>query len=189
MERRSTSSPRPGLWARLLDGERVWGEAEVTVPRGGVPRYCLVVYRPGIEASDRRLLRLWHRWPLYGGTGFFATALLVAFVLPAPWPLLTAIGWFLTGFGLLGYLTADERARVRRLSLFDDGDAAGLADAAALARLRCLGELLVAADADLASGRITQVEHALAWSTAYTELSRPGVGVRHASGRHLHRLP
>lgn len=147
--------------------------------RGGGFRYSLMVYRPGIEAHTRRRLRLLRIWPSLGAAAMFAVALLGSLLLPQPAPLVVAGLGYLAGFAVLGWLTAGESRRVRRIWAPDLGDDATLAEVGACARLQCLGDMLVDADVGLAEGRLTALEYELVWSTVYTELAdvgRAGLG-------------
>jgi hypothetical protein len=51
---------------RVMDEQRPWGSIDTGVSRQGFRRYRLVVVPPGISQLERRLLRLWHRWPVWG---------------------------------------------------------------------------------------------------------------------------
>jgi hypothetical protein len=53
-------------WARVLDGQRPWGSIDFVASRQGFRSYRLVVFPPGITDVERRLLRLWQRWPIWG---------------------------------------------------------------------------------------------------------------------------
>ena len=50
----------------LLDHGPVWGSFTIYPARYGVTRYRLVVFPPGISAVERRMLRVWRAWPLWG---------------------------------------------------------------------------------------------------------------------------
>ena len=50
---------------RIIDGERVWGSVEAWPGRHGLKRYRLVVFPPGITATERRRLRLSRARPLW----------------------------------------------------------------------------------------------------------------------------
>lgn len=71
-------------WSRLADGKRRWGSLDVGRNRFGVTRYRLVVYPPGLSQSERRGLRLWRGFPLWGAALWLACEILLA---PAadPW--------------------------------------------------------------------------------------------------------
>src|ERR1700709_2459043 len=46
-------------WALVLDGRHGWGSLDISPTRHGVTRYQLVVFPPGIDMVERRLLRAW----------------------------------------------------------------------------------------------------------------------------------
>ncbi len=61
--------PHVGLlgraWALLIASRDPWGPLQVRPDRFGT-RYLLVVYPPGITAAERRRVRIWRGWPLWG---------------------------------------------------------------------------------------------------------------------------
>ncbi|EHB58273.1 hypothetical protein MycrhDRAFT_0709 [Mycolicibacterium rhodesiae JS60] len=49
-----------------MSTSRVWGSFAAYPARYGVARYRLVVFPPGMTVGERRILRLWRGWPLWG---------------------------------------------------------------------------------------------------------------------------
>ena len=60
------AAPAQRVWARLLDGEQSWGALIVQPQRFGAMRYQLIVYPPGTNDVQRRWIRIWRGWPLWG---------------------------------------------------------------------------------------------------------------------------
>ncbi len=150
--------------------------------RGGVVRYSLVVHEPGIAPTARRLLRLWRVWPWLGASLLVLALVSTATVFSPPLVLAAGVVAYCVGFVVLALVTRDERARTRRGWVEEPSEPATGEEVAACARVKCLGNLLVEADADLAQGVITPVQHALVWSQVYGDLS---LG-RPATSRTLH---
>ncbi|AMM21377.1 hypothetical protein AX769_16115 [Frondihabitans sp. PAMC 28766] len=51
--------------AGIADGQHLWGRVDYGVSGpGALRRIRLTVYAPGTNASERRLLRVWHAWPI-----------------------------------------------------------------------------------------------------------------------------
>lgn len=80
--------PARRSWTRLLDGEESWGTLTVQPQRFGATRYQLVVYPPGISDSQRRWVRLWRGWPLWGALSWLLTMVWLSNVVD-PWTALT----------------------------------------------------------------------------------------------------
>lgn len=139
--------------------------------RGGVVRYSLVVHEPGITLRARRLLRLWRSWPLLAASLLVLALVATATVFSPPLVLAAGVLCYCIGFVILALATRSERRRTRRLWVEEPSEPAASDEVAACARIKCLGNLLVEADEDVALGRITPVQHALVWSQVYTDLS------------------
>ena len=67
----------PGIlrrgWLRLVDGDSPWGSIIVCPERMGVIHYRLVIYPPGISETERRRLRVWRGWPMWGALLWIAS--------------------------------------------------------------------------------------------------------------------
>lgn len=159
---------------RALEGPHRWGRYEQSATaftaRTGVCERRLTVYAPGATSADRRLITLWHAWPLVGGALAFAVALLLA---PAA-PIAALVGMltlYLGGLALVARRSRRARAgcRVIRCSAVAlstgreaIGDARLLDDALAeLLRLERLRE----------AGRIDEVGFELGWARVHDRLS------------------
>lgn len=149
---------------------RTWGSFDAYPARYGVARYRLVVFPPGITDGQRRMLRVWRGWPLWGAalwlglqvggelTGMPETALIGGTMI------YIAVG------ALTFVLAGDVRARVRTLTAMavagyrhDEVDRR-------YATLRELARALDHADLDLAEGRIRAPQHEARWWQVYDVL-------------------
>lgn len=158
-------------WFRLLDGAQSWGSFDAMAGRYGLRRYRLIVFRPGISAADRRLLRLWHGWPLGGAT----VTMLAVILLGDPMAsirttLLVAAAVYLTVGAVLFVLTAAARADVRSMSLVLLANQLGPDQRRRYAEWEGLVCLLTRAEDLLKAGAIDLTQHEALWWQAYDRL-------------------
>jgi len=149
---------------------RVWGSFDAYPARYGVARYRLVVFPPGITARERRLLRAWRSWPLWGAALWLG--LQVGGEL-AGMPETALIGGsmiYIAVGALLFVLTGDTRVRVRTLCAIniagygqDDVDRR-------YSVLRVMARTLDHADLALEESRISPLEHEARWWQVYDVL-------------------
>ncbi|MDT5079640.1 MAG: hypothetical protein QOJ80_4277 [Mycobacterium sp.] len=147
------------LLRRLLDGGRTWGALEISASRYGLTRYRLVVFPPGISGDERIALRLWRTFPAWGLVSWLlAEVTLMTVVSPGP-----ALAFATGGCAAMGAVTmalaGHTRHLVRRLTVVR---MVGVNDPMAgprLDELRTLTERLTNADARLAAGELTTVDH------------------------------
>jgi hypothetical protein len=167
--------PAPGLlwgcWERLLDGRRRWGSIDIRPDRFGVTRYQLVVYPPGISVGERRRLRLWRGWPLWGALLWVVSEIAVSQV-TGPWTALAiSIGAYL-GSGAAAFVAAsDVRPRVRTMAAMLVTGHYEPTSRATCERLQTLAATLVAADERLDRGQISAIDHEMAWWTVYSQMA------------------
>ena len=171
--------PQPGgrrsvlpNWSRALDGQHVWGSVDFWPGRYGFRKYRLVVYPPGISAAERRLLRLWRGWPLWGiGLWLICEVVFNRMVSPGP-----ALAWSTTVYLLSGALmfalSSQLRGQVRSLQVVlidgsNDSCSAGLH-----AQWEELASLLIDADERLDRGQASPVQHEAVWWQAYDRLGQ-----------------
>jgi hypothetical protein len=161
-------------WSRLLDGQRVWGSVDFWPARHGFRKYRLVVFPPGISPADRRFLRLWRGWPMWGAVLWLVCEIVLTQTLTAG----PAMMWSTTLYLLAGALTfalaGEVRTRVRylRVVLID-----GYIDpysASRFAEWKYLVALLTDADERVEQGVSTPVQHEVAWWQAYDRLAADG---------------
>jgi hypothetical protein len=158
-------------WSRLLDGDQVWGSMDISLTRYGVTRYRLVVFPPGIDGVERRLLRALRAWPTWGvALWFFAICVCSVFT---PWVrfALPSLAWL----GIGAYLFARAGALRARVQVLSVTRAAGLIDpegAAIYAEIKTLVTTLRSADDLRQAGGSSAAEHEAVWWEVYERLAR-----------------
>lgn len=159
--------------ARLLEGEHRWGRLEESsalfTARTGVCVRRLVVYAPGADATDRRLLTLWRSWPAVGGALAFAVALGLAPIAPIA-ALVGMLGVYVGGLLLVARRSRRARRGCRtvkcsRVQLTTGWESLGDEDALerAVAELTLLEHLRE-------HGRIGEVGFELGWARVHDRL-------------------
>src|SRR5690242_3656855 len=102
-------------WLRLVDGACPWGRFIVCPDRMGVTHYRLVIYPPGILETDRRRLRVWRGWPMWGAL-LWITSYGILAGLMEPRTAVTMSAATFVGTGVVALMRAgDVRTRVREM--------------------------------------------------------------------------
>jgi len=157
-------------WHHLLDGDRPWGSVDVRPDRFGVTRYRLVVYPPGISATERRRIRLARGWPLWGAAAWLTAPIFLTHILD-PW---TALAVSTAATLVLGVIVATmagpQRAQVRTLTAAVLVGYPDLGSSAERDKIQRLGVRLIRADEGLAGGGLTPAEHESIWWSVYDEM-------------------
>jgi hypothetical protein len=146
-------------WRRLLDGGHTWGALDISPTRYGVTRYRLVVFPPGISADDRRLLRAWRTWPVWGTATFLALEMLLVPTIGSGAALGISAGVFLGAGAVSMAMTGTNRCDVRTLTATRTGRTEDPMFADRFAELDALAHDLALADRKLANGQISTVGH------------------------------
>jgi hypothetical protein len=167
--------PSSGLvseaWRRIIDGDRPWGSIDIRPDRFGVTRYLLVVYPPGISASERRRVRLARGWPLWGAVVWIFCEIFGS-QLTGPWTALAVSTSVYLGLGVIATMNAGEpRRRVRTIAATVMVGYFDPAAAAARDRLQSLAVTLLGADERLARGEISPATHEMEWWRVYDQIS------------------
>lgn len=148
----------------------VWGSFDAYPARYGVARYRLVVFPPGITARERRMVRVWRGWPLWGA-GLWLGMQLAGAVADMPETALIGGTMIYIAAGALTFTLAGEtRLRVRTLWAVK---IAGYTDDVVeqhYSHLRVLARALDHADLDLEEGRISPLQHEARWWQVYDAL-------------------
>jgi hypothetical protein len=156
---------------RVLDGERVWGSIDISLSSHGFRSYRLVVFPPGISQAERRSLRMWRAWPTWGALGWLILMICAVSVLP-PWG---ALAWSATAYVAAGAVTfalaGNTRSQVRTLSVVRIEGHVDARWAAKYDQLETLAGILTQADVMRGQGRLSVVEHEVAWWRVYDCLS------------------
>ncbi len=139
--------------------------------RYGLRRYGLVIFPPGISATDRRLLRLWRGWPVGGGMLALLAMMLLPDAVASPGTTLLAVAGAYVGVcAVLFVLTAGVRSGVRSMSLVLLAPDLGPHEAESFAEWGVLVDLLTTADDKLIAGTIAPAQHEALWWQAYERL-------------------
>lgn len=149
----------------------IWGSFTVYPARFGVTRYHLVVFPPGISAPQRRALRLWRAWPLWGAAlwvGLQVGGSLVGM----PETALIGGTMLVIGCGAMAFaLTGEMRWQVRSRWAVS---MAGYSDRELDDRyrtLKAMAHTLDLADLALSEGRISPVAYEARWWAVYDALA------------------
>ena len=148
-----------------MSSSRIWGSFDAYPSRYGVTRYRLVVFPPGITAGERRMLRAWRSWPMWGA------ALWVGLQIGGesagmPETALIAGSMICIALGALTFALAGEtRMRVRTLCTMTMAGHDG-ADRT-YSMLRVLARALDRADLDVEEGRLSPLQHEARWWQVY----------------------
>lgn len=170
---------RPGpvrrAWQRTLDGDRPWGSIDIRRDRFGVTRCRLVVYPPGLDATDRRRVRVARGWPLWGAVAWVVSEIWARHF-TGPSAALAISTTLVLGAGLAAATMAGEnRGRVRTVRASVMAGHCDPTSAADVDRLKVLAGRLLDADDRLRGGRLSPAQHETLWWDVYDELSRRAV--------------
>ncbi|MCU1696429.1 MAG: hypothetical protein JWR34_2492 [Mycobacterium sp.] len=157
---------------RVIDGQRPWGSIDTGVSRQGFRRYRLVVFPPGISDFERRLLRLWHRWPVWGATLWLVTVIPFVGTPNASMAVVTATALYLGSGATLFAMLGPVRTRVLVMSVVLISGYPDPVAAAAYTELKAVAIILCAADTLRDEGDITPAQHEALWWQAYDRLGR-----------------
>jgi hypothetical protein len=150
-----------------------WGSLVGGPVRLGGRHYRLVVYPPGTDERERRLLQTWRWWP--GGGALLATTTLGVLSDPVGLPiaLVLAVTLFLGPFLALRRILRRPRrdmAVVHAEYLYGPSAAA---DLARCRRLVSLGSTLIDAEQALDRGELTPVGFQLVWGDVHSQALAP----------------
>jgi hypothetical protein len=163
---------------------RVWGSFDAYPARYGVARYRLVVFPPGITARERRILRVWRAWPLWGAALWLGLQVGGAL---AGMPETALIGGSMIyiAAGAITYALAGE-TRMRVHTLWATKIAGYGHDEAdqRYPALRVMARALDKADLDLAEGRISPLQHEARWWQVYDVLNAMASSARSPRAGH-----
>jgi hypothetical protein len=176
----------PGLlrrgWWRLLDGERPWGSLDIRPDRFGVTHYSLVVFPPGICASERRWVRVARGWTWWAALVWIVCQVWLS-QLTDPWTALVISTAIYFGLGLVVTTAAgDPRRQVRTLGVTLMAGHRDPVSSALRDKLEDLAGALPEADESLARGEITATGHEMTWWRVYDQMD-PASAPRHETKR------
>ena len=155
---------------RLLDGDAQWGSLAIQPDRFGT-RYFLIVYPPGITAGERRRIRIWRGWPIWGAVLWILAEITLARHLD-PWYALAVSTGVLLAAGATAFVMAGEaRSRVRAMGATLLPRHYDPISEAACRRMNELAARLREADAQLRRGLIEPAQFEMTWWQVYDEIA------------------
>lgn len=163
-------------WALVLNGRHDWGSLDISPTRHGVTRYRLVVFPPGIDIVERRLLRAWRAWPTWGAVLWLVSQIVLGAALsPGAAFATSTIAYLASGLFLLARV-AELRSRVRSLSVVLVAGYADERSAAMFVELKSLVAALGLADSQRDRGQSSQADHESTWWQVYDRLGQNRLG-------------
>lgn len=156
----------------VIDGQRQWGSIDTGVSRQGFRRYRLVVFPPGISDRERRMLRLWRRWPIWGATVWLVTVIPFVGTPNASMAVVVASVLYVGSGAALFVILGSVRTRVRTVSVVLISGYSNPVAAEAYAELKASAVVLCAADVLRDEGSISPVQHEALWWRVYDRLER-----------------
>lgn len=150
-----------------MNNARVWGSFDIYPARYGVGRYRLVVFPPGITAGERRMLRVWRAWPLWGAALWLILQVAGAAASMPETALIGGTMVYIAAGALTFALAGENRLRVRTLWATTIAGYGHHEVDQRYARLRVLARALDQADLDLEEGRISALQHEARWWQVY----------------------
>ena len=165
-----TFSPHRQFTA-LLDGDFPWGAVTSTHSRYGAAQQHLIVYPPGISQTDRRWLRAWRGFPLWGGLLWFSLHVLLLNA-GAPWQAFMIAGGTTLAACATTYTKASQhRRQVRTLNACILSGVNDREILSAQRRLRLLATTLITAHAHHSRGEMSAVEYENIWWHVYDAMA------------------
>lgn len=157
----------------LLDGEFIWGAIVSGPSRYGAAQQRLIVYPPGISRDERRWLRAWRGWPLWGGVLWIVIQVGLRHV-AAPWlAFVTATGICLLLGSVARVMAGALRRQVRVLNACSYAACIDAESTAGQRSLRLLTTMLRTADAQHQRGQLSMVDYERVWWQVYDAMA-PG---------------
>jgi hypothetical protein len=159
-------------WTLVLDGRHDWGSVDASPTRHGVTRYRLVVFPPGIDTVERRLLRAWRAWPIWGAVLWVVSQIVSGAILTPGAALATSTTIYLASGLFLFARVAELRSRVRTFSVVRIAGYPDERSAAMFAELKSLVATLCRADSQRDRGQSSPADHESTWWQVYERLGQ-----------------
>lgn len=133
-------------------------------------RYRLVVYPPGIDESERRRVRVWRGWPMWGALVWIVAEIWLS-DMTGPWPAAAlSTATFLGSGAAAAALAGNARRSVRTMTVMAMAGYYDPLSAAARNKLEELANSLLEADDRLDHGQISAIDYELAWWRVYDQM-------------------
>ncbi len=146
---------------------RIWGTFDVYPARYGVARCRLVVFPPGITVSERRMLKAWRSWPLWGATLWLVLQIGGSAVGMSATALIAGTMIYIAAGAITFALAGETRMRVRTLWAVTVAGCPNDEEERRYSVLRVMAQALDHADRDLDRGRLTPPQHEARWWQVY----------------------
>jgi hypothetical protein len=157
-------------WLRLVDDACPWGRFNVCPGRWGVFHYRLVIYPPGINQTERRRLRVWRSWPMWGALLGIASYVILTGLIESRTALVILTAAYV-GTGVVAFIQAgDVRARVREMSATVMSGYPDPPSEDARRKLRALAATLIEADHRRQLGLLSPIEYEMTWWQVYDQM-------------------
>ncbi|MCV7127336.1 MULTISPECIES: DUF6611 family protein [Mycolicibacterium] len=155
---------------RVLDGDAQWGSLTIQPDRFGT-RYHLVVYPPGITATERRRVRIWRGWPLWGALLWILSQMVLIRHLD-PWSALFAsAGLVVVTAATACAMAGPARARVHTLAATLLPRQYDPVSKALCTTMHQLARTLREADSQRAQGVMSPAQFEMTWWRVYNEMA------------------
>lgn len=155
---------------RLLDGASAWGSLTVQPDRFGT-RYLLVVYPPGTTGAERRRVRIWRGWPLWGASLWLLSEIVLTRHLD-PWSALALSTGLLVVCVTAAYAFAGAaRGGVRVLAATLLPRRYDPVSTTMCEAMQHLAKILRDAESRREAGLITAAQFEMAWWTVYDTMA------------------
>lgn len=162
---------------RVLDGGAQWGSLTIQPDRFGT-RYHLVVYPPGTTVDERRRVRIWRGWPLWGALLWILAEMVLTRQL-GPWPaLVVSTAMLVVTAATARALSGPARTRVHTLAATLLPRQYDPVTTALCTTMHELARTLREADSLRAQGMLSPAQFETVWWQIYNEMdvvARPGI--------------
>ena len=149
----------------------MWGSFTVYPARFGVTRYRLVVFPPGISEGQRRILRLWRAWPMWGAA-LWVVLQIGGSLAGMPETALIGGTMLVIAAGAMTFaLAGDPRWQVRSMWAVSMAGYSHDEVDEHYRTLKAMARTLDRADLALEEGRISAVDHEVRWWEVYDALA------------------
>lgn len=135
------------------------------------------MYPPGITSAERRRIRAWRGWPLWGAVLWVVSLVVLSQLLGGWTPVVLSTAAYAAA-GIVTYVRAgDLRAKVRAADVMIMPGSRDQQALTACATIRVLAATMIHADQQLRTGAITPTMHEAIWWRVYRSLAPEASGL------------